>query len=555
VAEPGANETYTIQLGVPTGGATINDGVGSGSIVDTTAQPTISIGTAFAVAEGNTAQFSVSLSTTSTSPITVPWTRTNNTTTNADFTGSGSGTVTFVPGDGHETIMIPISADGMHEPGPNELYSVVLGTPTGPATVAVSSGGGSIVDTTPEPSMSINDRLAINEGTTATFTVTLTGPADETISVPWTRTNGTTVNADFTGSATGTLTFLAGDTSKTISIPLLDDGVNEPGGNETYSVGLGAITGPAAMSRATGNGSIVDVNATPGISINDRLALNEGTNAVFTVTLSNASSSQVEVPWSRINGTTTNGDFTGASVGTVIFAPGDTSETITIGLASDTIDEVGANETYSVVLGEVSGTATITKGTGSGSIVDQTPQPTVSIGTAFAVKEGATANFSVSLSSTSTSVITVPWTRANGTTSNSDFTGVSSGTVTFAAGDGNETILIPINADGLYEPGPNETYTVTLGTPTGPATVPSPVGQGTIDDEDVVPTVSIGPSSATESAGAMTFTVTLSGPSDVAIDVDYTTGPPATATVGTDYTPAFGTVTIPADALSATFDV
>jgi hypothetical protein len=80
-------------------------------------------------------------------------------------------------------------------------------------------------------------------------------------------------------------------------------------------------------------------SANPAISISD-VALAEGhsgqTAFVFTVSLSEASSKQVSVKYATANGTarTGDGDFVGKS-GTLKFAPGETTKTVTVMVNGD----------------------------------------------------------------------------------------------------------------------------------------------------------------------------------------------------------------------------
>src|SRR5204863_200798 len=82
----------------------------------------------------------------------------------------------------------------------------------------------------------------------------------------------------------------------------------------------------------------------------------------FTVTLSSAPTTPVTIGWATADGTATagSGDYVAAS-GTVSFAAGETSKTITVTVNGDTIFE--ANEAFSVAL---SGPVGAVIGTGTG---------------------------------------------------------------------------------------------------------------------------------------------------------------------------------------------
>src|SRR5262249_4883542 len=113
--------------------------------------------------------------------------------------------------------------------------------------------------------------------------------------------------------------------------------------------------------------------------------------------------------------------------------------------------------------------------------------PTVSINSVSQLEgnSGTTAyTFTVSLSAASTSTVTVNYATANGTASaGSDYL-ATSGTLTFAPGQTQQTITGYANGDTGYEP--NETFSVVLSAPTG-ADLGTSQGVGTIQNDDIGP--------------------------------------------------------------------
>ena len=127
-----------------------------------------------------------------------------------------------------------------------------------------------------------------------------------------------------------------------------------------------------------------------------------------------------------------------------------------------------------------------------------------------------------------------------------DYTSTS-GTATVLAGTTTATIDVPIVGDTTAEG--NETFAVNLSAPTG-ATIGTASATGTIleDDPPTGLTVGIGNASVVEGNSAtrqVSVPVTLSDPSGSDVSVDYATAS-GTATAGTDFTSASGTLTIPA---------
>lgn len=223
--------------------------------------------------------------------------------------------------------------------------------------------------------------------TTATFTVSLSSASSQPVTVRYATANGTALaGSDYT-AASGTVTFAAGETSRTISVPVVRDLVAEA--TETFTMRLSDPTG-ATLARTAATATILDDDSgtpppppppppppspPPTLSINSATVTegDSGSKAMtFTVTLSAASTSTVTVAYSTANNTALAGSDYTAATGTLSFAPGQTSRTFTVPILGDTTPE--ATETFRVLLGNAVG-ATIATGTGTGSILDNDPVP------------------------------------------------------------------------------------------------------------------------------------------------------------------------------------
>src|SRR5207253_827917 len=137
----------------------------------------------------------------------------------------------------------------------------------------------------------------------------------------------------------GDLTFAPADTTKTITVPVVGDTLDEA--DETFAVNLTAPTN-ATVTDAQGVGTITDDDAPAALSIND-VTVAEGntgtTSASFTVTLAPASSQAVTVHYATADGTATQpADYTTTS-GDLTFAPGETTKPVVVPVKGDTIDE------------------------------------------------------------------------------------------------------------------------------------------------------------------------------------------------------------------------
>jgi hypothetical protein len=205
------------------------------------------------------------------------------------------------------------------------------------------------------------------------------------------------------------------------------------------------------------------------------------------VSLSSPSVNTVTVQYTTQNGTARAGgqnpDYTRVN-GTLTFAPGETTKTITVLVNGDTLVE--PDETFFVVLsGAVNASIAVARGTGT--IVNDDTLPNLSINN-VAQDEGNSGTtpfvFTVTLSTPSASTVTVKYATADGTATshgkNSDYTRVS-GKLTFDPGVTTQTITVLVNGDTLVEP--DETFFVNLSDPQG-ATIAVAQGTGTILNDD-----------------------------------------------------------------------
>ena len=232
-----ADESFSVTLYNPAG-ATLADDTATGTITDDddTALPALSIDDAAPVTEGGTAEFVVTLSAESQQAVTVSYATADGTAVeDADYT-SASGTLSFQPGERTKTISVATIDDDEQES--EEHFTVTLGNPDG-ATLEDSSGRGAITDddggggTT--PTLSIADASA-EEGETVQLTVTLTGDSNQTVTVDFRTTDGTAKAGSDYDQTSGTLTFTAGDRTKTISVATIEDIIREA--DESFSVTL-----------------------------------------------------------------------------------------------------------------------------------------------------------------------------------------------------------------------------------------------------------------------------------------------------------------------------
>ncbi|MGQ9555551.1 MAG: Calx-beta domain-containing protein, partial [Anaerolineae bacterium] len=251
----------------------------------------------------------------------------------------------------------------------------------------------------------------------ATITVTLSIPPSDTATVDYVTSDGTATagigpDYDYIASS-GSLTFGAQETSKTFTVTITDDSLDEF--DETANLALsnanGAILGndsTATLTIADNDGPIVAFSsATYDVAENIVLA-------TITVSLSAPSVQTVAVDYASSDESASAGYDYNSTLGTLVFNPGDIIKTFTIPITDDSIDEV--NETLhlqlsnadNAVLGDpIAATVTIADNDG----------PTVAFTAAsFSASEGVGfATITVTLNASSPQAVTVDYATSNGT--------------------------------------------------------------------------------------------------------------------------------------------
>jgi hypothetical protein len=277
-----------------------------------------------------------------------------------------------------------------------------------------------------QPKLAINDVSAGEGAGTFTFTVTLSAASADTVTVQYETHDGTaTAGSDYAALGTGTLTFLPGQTSKTVVVSILDDMAGE--GPESFTVLLHDPSF-AAISDDTGTGTINDNDATAGFTLGTVSAhtTEAGQTATFTVALASAPASDVTVTVGSSDPTEGT-----ASPTTLTFTPVNwaTPQTVTVTGEDDAL--IDGNVGYQVNLSAASADGLYQGLTGNVSVTnDDNDAASLVVGSIsrHTTEAGQTATFSVALASAPAADVTV-------TVGSSDTTEGTAGptTLTFTA--------------------------------------------------------------------------------------------------------------------------
>jgi ribosomal protein L35AE/L33A len=478
----------------------------------------------------------------------------------SDYTAQ-SGSLSFGASQTSRTFTVPIINDTASEPG--ESLNLTLTSPAGGATLAAQKNATLAI--TDNDSAAGPGALQFSPGAnsvseaagTATITVARTGGSAGAVTVQYATSNGTaTAGSDYTASS-GTLSFAAGVTTRTFTIPIASDGVVESA--ETVNLTLSNPTGGATLgSPATGTLTINDTGASGALKFSTSAYSVDEASAVKTVivTRTGGNAGAVTVQYATSNGTATAGSDYTTKAGTLTIAAGATTGTFNVPIINDaavegaeTINLTLTNPTGGATLGAPStATITINDNDNGGSL--QFSSASYSVGEA-----GPTTTITVTRTGGSSGAVTAQYATSDGTaTAGSDYT-VKSGTLSFNAGATSQTFTVAITNDTAAES--SETINLALSNPTGGATLGSPTSATlTITDNDAPGTLQFSAATynVSEAGPTATITVTRTGGSAGGVTAQYATSD-GTATAGSDYTASSGNLSFGAGATSQTFTV
>ena len=399
-----------------------------------------------------------------------------------------------------------------------------------------------------QPLISIED-VTVTEGSNnnAQFKISLSESSKKTVKVDYATANGTAAEGQDYQSRTGTVTFNAGQTTKTVNVPIINN--QELEFEEQFVLNL---TNPSNAITADRQGIATilddDTEGKAAISINDVTIMegNGGTkNAEFVVRLSQASDRRVRVDYqtaeSTIDSATAGSDFR-FKKGTLTFKPGQISKTIKVPIIGDRDYE--ATEQFFVLLSApVNGT--LTDDVGLGLIENNDKNVSVSIDD-VTIREGnrgqQEAEFVVSLDGASDVKVIVDYRTADSTAIGGSDYRTKTGTVTFQPGQKRQTIKVPVLGDKEIEN--DELFWVNIYNPSN-SEIDRAWASGTIKNNDNLPSISVKNTSVTEGnrgSKDAEFILTLDKTSKEAITVDYATAN-ETAEAGSDYEQATGRIT------------
>ena len=288
-------------------------------------------------------------------------------------------------------------------------------------------------------------------GGSALITVVLDSPLGVAVTVDYATSDGTAQSgSDYTAVA-GVLTFAPGVTSRTFSVPILPDTLDES--DETVLLTLSNPTNATITGVNPATLTIVDDDAPPAVQFSAATySAGEGSgSATIAVALSTASGLPITVDYATSDGTAQAGSDYTATAGPLTFAPGVTSRTFSVPILPDALDE--DDETVLLTLSNPGNATLGSPNPASLTLVDDDPLPSVQFAAGtYSVGEGTgPALVEVTLSPASGRTVHVEYARADGTAqAGSDYLSTAN-TLTFPPGSTSQSFLVSILDDGTPE--------------------------------------------------------------------------------------------------------
>ena len=369
-------ETFTLSLIGPTNATFEGEEPAwpaAGTITDNDEQPTLTV-REVAAEEGEDLTFTVELSAESGRDVTVSWEAAtldaegDDAEEGTDYTPA-SGTLTFTgespvhdeegvllsvtAGETEKTFTVATNEDTTDED--DETFTVTLSSPENAELATDPTAEGRIVDDDAPPSLSVDDATA-PEGRDVNFPVRLSAASGRQVTATWTasvETDDTAVAADFTGlsAATGTLTFTAGQTERTVAVSTAEDTTHEP--DETFTVTLSSASN-ASIADATATGTIENDDLPVVTIAADDTNVNEDRGpADFTLSRTGSTTAALTVTVAVTQQADRDLLPDGAAAErTVTFAVNSAAATLAVALENDNLAELTGRLTVEVRAGE-----------------------------------------------------------------------------------------------------------------------------------------------------------------------------------------------------------
>ncbi|MGN8146316.1 LapA family giant adhesin [Pseudomonas sp. 22085] len=318
----------------------------STTVTDTIDTTNLSLSATNSVAEGGSITYTATLTNAAGSPVTV--------------TLSNGAVITIEAGKTTGTVTVPAPADDVYKDAGNVQATITNATGGNFENLVTSNTPAvtSVTDTVDTTTVSITGSTSVTEGQTATYTVSLTNPAQTEVTLKIVYSGTAADGSDFTGVYT--VKIPAGASSAQFNVATIDDKITE--GTENFVVKIDSATGGnfenLAVSSTNGSvsTSIIDNDAPPVIDL-DANNSSGATGADYKVTFTeNTPGAGVSIADTDIK--ITDPDSTMLTGATVVLTNRQDGDALNLGNSVNGIT-INANSTNGTVTLTLSGNATL----------------------------------------------------------------------------------------------------------------------------------------------------------------------------------------------------
>ncbi len=463
-----------------------------------------------------------------------------------DYNGIST-TLEFHDGDTTATIPVTILDDYLLEG--NETVNFWLtnatdGAEIGNRATAVLTIVDNEIAAAGKIQFSTNNYTVAEAGKTATVTVSRSGGSSGLVTVSYNTEDGSALSGLDYVATNGVLVFSNAVVSRTISIPIINDALDET--NEIFRVKLTATSGGAALGTNLNSSVTITDDDTGGTfafkSASYTTNENSGNFAV-TVVRTGGAASDVTVDFATQDGTAQAGSDYYATNGTLSFGSNELSKTFFVGINNDTNAE--GTESFTVALSNATGGAKVGTTNATATLIIKDDESSVRFTNAtYVVSEGAT-NLLINVVREGALItpVTVDFSTANiSAIAGTDYA-ATNGTLSFPTNTSVKSFLVPIKNNTIVDGA--RTFSITLANPqSGLQLGAMTTTTVTINDNDAGGIITLSTNaylvSETGTNGVITLLRTAGLASSVTVDFAVNDG---TATAGLDYTNVTQTVT------------
>jgi hypothetical protein len=356
--------------------ASVGAGSATGTIIDDDPPPATVADAIVTEGAGARLDFAVSLAGDPHAPVQLDYATSNGTAVAPTRYTAASGSLTFTPGGPLvQHLFVSVVNDALYNESTTANTQTLFLTTTNPGTGDTAVGTGTIRDDEIAPPVINIGSATIREGDTKTRTaevpVTLTKASTKAITVSYRTVTDSANVLDFT-TKSGSITFSAGVVSKVIGVSIRGDATSES--DESFTVHLSGQVN-ALMGNADGTVTIADDDnptvSSPQLSVSDGSIYEGGskpTTMEFTISLNRPVTTAATVQFALVSGTAHAGTDYVVKSGSLSIGKLAMSKVVNVKIIGDFVNE--PSESFTLVLSNATGGATIGKGTGTATILN-----------------------------------------------------------------------------------------------------------------------------------------------------------------------------------------